>query len=133
MEFPGKDHTPHQCPTATPRRHMRRRFIPAFTGRAAPRDLEREMLSLPARLGGLAITNPTMTAEGGHHPSLEMTAILISNIIHQRSDCQPHKHACSSPNHIMPAPEEMVPRERASKSDPTPTPCPPEMKDTTSQ
>ena len=38
---------------------IRSRLIPAWTGRASPNELERELFALPARLGGLGIINPT--------------------------------------------------------------------------
>ena len=38
------------------------------------------MLALPARLGGLAITIPSMTAESEHKASLDLTASLVSCI-----------------------------------------------------
>ena len=36
------------------------KFIPCLTGRAPPNDLERNLLLLPPRLGGLGIPNPTL-------------------------------------------------------------------------
>ena len=38
---------------------IRSRLIPALTGRAPPCHIDRELLALPARLGGLGIVNPT--------------------------------------------------------------------------
>ena len=34
-------------------------FLPTISGRAPPGDLERELLALPARFGGIAVPNPT--------------------------------------------------------------------------
>ena len=59
---------------------LQQKFIPAITGRPLPGDLEREMLVLPARLGGLAITIPSMTAESEHKASLDLTASFVSYI-----------------------------------------------------
>ncbi len=43
---------------------IRTNFIPAITGRTAPGDAERDLLALPARHGGLGLSNPTsFTAE----------------------------------------------------------------------
>ena len=42
---------------------IRSKFIPCLTGRAPPNDLERNLLSLPPRLGGLGIPNPTTTSD----------------------------------------------------------------------
>ena len=38
---------------------IRHRFIPALIGRRAISDVERELLFLPTRLGGLSIMNPS--------------------------------------------------------------------------
>ena len=37
-------------------------FLPAFTGRQAFSDTKRDLLALPARHGGLGISNPTKCA-----------------------------------------------------------------------
>ena len=37
---------------------IRTKLIPALTGRPPPNDLERDLLSLPARFGGIALINP---------------------------------------------------------------------------
>ena len=34
-------------------------FMPSLTGRSPPTDEERDLLALPARFGGLGLTNPT--------------------------------------------------------------------------
>ena len=39
-------------------------IAPNLTGRPPPNDLERNLLGLPPRLGGLGITNPTMISTG---------------------------------------------------------------------
>ena len=38
---------------------IRTKLIPALTGRPPPNDMERDLLALPARLGGIALANPT--------------------------------------------------------------------------
>ena len=97
------------------------RFIPVLTGRAVPGDLKRDMLSLPTRLGRLPVTNPTTTAEREHQSSLQITAILVSNIIHQRSEYQPHTHSFLQ-YQAAPAPKKASLRERASQQNPTAAP-----------
>ena len=60
---------------------IRQHFLPALTGQSGVSDLERELLALPARHGGLGLVNPTtmseehtLTAPDGtpdcnHHPA----------------------------------------------------------------
>ena len=38
---------------------IRTKLIPALTGRPPPNNMERDLLALPARLGGIALANPT--------------------------------------------------------------------------
>ena len=71
---------------------LRQRFIPSLTGRPPPDDLTREVLSLPARLGGLAITNPKTTADQEHQSSLQLTAALVQHI-RQHTNPQSSDHA----------------------------------------
>ena len=42
---------------------IRQCFIPALTNRPAPGDLERELLALPTRLGGLGLVNPAAQSD----------------------------------------------------------------------
>ena len=56
---------------------LRQRFIPALTGRPAPSDTERELLALPARIGGLGIANPAATAEREHQASMQLSSPLV--------------------------------------------------------
>ena len=42
---------------------IRHKFIPSLTGQPPPNDLIRDLLALPARLGGIAVCNPTKTAD----------------------------------------------------------------------
>ena len=46
------------------------RLIPAWTGRAPPNALERDLFALPARLGGLGIVNPSS------HSSIEFSSSI---------------------------------------------------------
>ena len=64
---------------------VRQVFIPALTGRAAPGDLERELLSLPPRLGGLGLVNPVTTADSEHQASLHLTSALVCLLAQQGS------------------------------------------------
>ena len=42
-------------------------FIPAITGRPPCSELERDLLSLPARLGGMGLTNPGTVSQSAPH------------------------------------------------------------------
>ena len=59
-------------------------FLPAITGKQALNDTDRDLLSLPARSGGLGIMNPTNTASQQFGASKKVTEPLVS-IIHQQS------------------------------------------------
>ena len=59
---------------------IRSNFIPSLTGRSPPNDLERDLLSLPPRLGGLGITNPILLPSREFGASKSISAPL-SNLI----------------------------------------------------
>ena len=65
---------------------LRQRFIPALTGRPAPSDTERELLALPARIGGLGIANPAATAEREHQASMQLSSPLVMLITQGEAD-----------------------------------------------
>ena len=54
-------------------------FIPSLLGRPPPGDLERDLLALPVRLGGLGIINPTQLVDS-HRYSRQLTAPLVQRI-----------------------------------------------------
>ena len=60
-------------------------FIPALLGRRGCSDTERDLFALPARLGGLGLTNPTKSANNQHSASLSITSPLTTAIVEQ--DC----------------------------------------------
>ena len=60
-------------------------FIPALIGRQVS-DLERKILSLPVRFGGLGITNPSETANREYLASKRVTADLCGLILQQLQD-----------------------------------------------
>jgi hypothetical protein len=51
-------------------------LLPALTGRDSLSCAERELLTLPARLGGLGIPNPTLQAHSKYQNSKRLTAPL---------------------------------------------------------
>ena len=62
---------------------IRTKLIPALTGRAPPNDTKRELLALPARLGGLAPANPIKLAEFEHYASSKITGPLSQELMSQ--------------------------------------------------
>ena len=69
---------------------IRQQFIPALTGKDSPGDLMRELLALPASLGGLSITNPITISAEQHSTSKLISAPLVKRVIeqdHQLGDC----------------------------------------------
>ena len=61
-------------------------FLPTLTGRIIT-DLEREVLSLPTRNGGLGIANPTQQATSSFLESLQITHELTAKIQNQEWQC----------------------------------------------
>ena len=60
-------------------------FIPALSGRSPCSELERELLSLPCRMGGLNIPNPAKNCDMQYSGSRRISAPLTS-LIEQQSD-----------------------------------------------
>ena len=61
---------------------IRAKFIPSVCGRTAPNDLERDLLALPPRLGGVGVANPALQSASEFSASLQTThplVILIQN------------------------------------------------------
>ena len=58
-------------------------FIPALTGQTPPGTSVREMLALPARLGGLGLINPVAIAQEQHASSQLISAPLVERVLHQ--------------------------------------------------
>ena len=64
---------------------IRENFIPAIVGRQIS-DLEREMLSLPYRYGGLGITDPSKSASFEYSASKQISSCLTNLICNQDMD-----------------------------------------------
>ena len=132
MVLPSKSHTQHKRQATTLRRHTEKKIHPCpHLKGSSKRPWERGGISLPVRIGGLAITNPTMSAEREHQASVEITAILISNIIHKDQIAYPTAILFTKSNHTCSSRDST--KKGASRSDPPTTPCFPEMEYTTSQ
>ena len=63
-------------------------FLPAVTGRQGITDLERDLLALPARHGGLGVLIPTRNANNQFKACTEVTAPLVE-LIHQQNPNYP--------------------------------------------
>ena len=63
--------------------YIRTKLIPALTGRPPPNDIERNLLALPARLGGIALANPTVSTDSEFLSSTKITAPLTEAILRQ--------------------------------------------------
>lgn len=59
---------------------IRNDFLPALFQRDFS-DLERDLLALPAREGGMSIDNPVKSSDQKYHDSLESTAALTALIV----------------------------------------------------
>ena len=64
---------------------IRLQLLPAITGREALTDDERDLLALPARLGGIGVRNPTTHTEE-HNYSQRLSAPLTALIVQQSED-----------------------------------------------
>ena len=62
---------------------IRSKLIPALTGQPPPSDEVRDLLALPARLGGIALTNPTSAAEVDFSASTKVSDPLKDAILQQ--------------------------------------------------
>ena len=62
---------------------IRYSFLPALTGRQAFSDTERDLLALPARHGGLGISNPTKCASSQFNASSRISEPLVTLIQQQ--------------------------------------------------
>ena len=62
---------------------IRTKLLPALSGRPPPNEVERELLGLPARLGGIAVSNPSNTTEFEYNSSIGVTKALKEAILRQ--------------------------------------------------
>ena len=62
---------------------IRSLFIPTLTGHSAPSDLVRDLLALPANLGGIGLINPLDISANQHSTSKKISAPLLERVIDQ--------------------------------------------------
>ena len=60
---------------------IRQLLLPAITSKSDISDMERDLIALPACLGGLGIPNPTALSPTELKASLQVTAPLLDAII----------------------------------------------------
>ena len=64
---------------------IHQKLIPALSGQPPCSNSQRDLLALPAKLGGLGLVNPTQTATPQFEASLQITQPLKKSILEQRS------------------------------------------------
>ncbi len=64
---------------------IRTKLIPSLTGRPPPNDCERNLLALPARLGGIALANPTQATDTEFLASQRVTEPLQQAVLQQHA------------------------------------------------
>ena len=69
---------------------IRGEFLPTLLKRDV-NDLERELLSLPVRLGGMGISKPIEQCEVAHFNSMYVSAPLVKLITRQIAEFDPHE------------------------------------------
>ena len=62
---------------------IRTTLIPVLTGRPPPNDLERDILSLPAKFGGITLINPARITDTEFLSSTKITEALKNAILQQ--------------------------------------------------
>ena len=62
---------------------IRQRLLPSLTGQNAFNDVDRDLMALPARLGGLGIIDPSHQSATQHNASMKITAPLVTLILQQ--------------------------------------------------
>ena len=65
---------------------LRHQLLPAITGQSALNDVTRRVLELPARLGGLGITNPAISAQDTYDASRKICNPLQEAILQPKED-----------------------------------------------
>ena len=65
---------------------LKQDFLPKITGQTYITEIERDVLALPARLGGLGVRNPIKTANESHEASRKITLSLVNKIKKQEMD-----------------------------------------------
>ena len=80
---------------------IRHKLLPAITGQNAFSDALRDLMALPARLGGLGCINPARKSTTKYDNSILITAPLVDLILRQSKSCLPETRSdqISAKNH----------------------------------
>ena len=70
---------------------IRSEFIPSLTGYSSPNDSDRDIVALPARLGGLGLRKPMRATEQEFAASMSISEPLVKRIMEQHTD---HSYEC---------------------------------------
>ena len=65
---------------------LRSSFIPSLTGKPPPNDSIRDLLAVPARLGGLGLSNPVTMAGVDYSSSRKVSGPLLGQILQQATN-----------------------------------------------
>ena len=68
---------------------IRSHLIPILTGQCSPNDSVRDLLGLPARLGGMGLVNPTKISSAQHKASASISDPLKDRILAQNREYPP--------------------------------------------
>ena len=60
---------------------IHQKLVPALTGRPPCSEVERALLALPARLGGMGVVNPMAVCDLEYEASRQITAPLVQSIV----------------------------------------------------
>ena len=69
---------------------LRHQLIPNLTGRPPPNNSERDLLALPARLGGIGLNNPLNLSHVEYTASQKIVQPLTNHILQQLTTYPPH-------------------------------------------
>ena len=84
---------------------IRQKIIPALTAQPPPDDEMRKLFALPARLGGLGITNPMDIFTTQRSMSEEISQPLVNLILHTNKSSS---GSCTSADQQLDGPEDVI-------------------------
>ncbi len=117
--------TPNIAALLLPLEHVIQiKFLPALSGRAPPNTVQRDLLALPARLGGICLGDPSKRAHDEFAASVLVTSPLknlISSLNGTYTSCcevrHPQQEACATTGSCRPS-EATAPHFPATNNDP---------------
>ena len=70
---------------------LRNHFIPAIIGESSVSEHLRELITLPIRLGGMAVTTPHLNTEVEYNASRLLSKDIVDRIVSQDTEYKPNK------------------------------------------